>query len=172
MGRPKALLSLAGAPLVRWHASRLLARARPVVVVVGAAADDVIAALPAGVTIARNEQWATSWPADSLRLGLEAGDVRGPCLITPVDVPPPRDGTLGRLLAAGAPAVPVDAEGRLGHPVLADAAIVAAIRQAPPAGGLVTLLGGAARVLVDDPLVAEDFDDPDAWDRFVARWSP
>lgn len=171
MGRTKALLRLRGRPVLEWHADRLGAACDRVVVVVGADADRVAAALPGGATIVRNDAWATTRQADSLRLALLAADGDGDALVTPVDALPAAPETLAALVAAGGPAVPVGPDGRGGHPVLLDAALVARIRDAAPSGGLRELLADARRVPVADPLVAEDFDDPAAWERLSGAWT-
>ena len=172
MGRPKALLGLRGRPVVAWHVDRLAAIADRVLVVAGADLAPIRAALPAGAEVVENARWATTGQADSLRLALDAADVDHAVLVTPVDVLPPAPATLAALVAAGAPAVPVGPDGRPGHPVLLDAGIVERLRREVPAGGLRSLLEGARRVPVADPLVAEDFDDPEAWERLTERWRP
>ena len=72
MGRPKALVELDGEPLVS-RALRTLAEggAAPVVVVLGARADEVRAVLPAGVRPVEAPDWADGMGA-SLRAGLAA----------------------------------------------------------------------------------------------------
>lgn len=168
MGRPKGLLSLDGLPLLVRHVQAFAPSSRRVVVVLGARAEDHARALPDGVELAHNPDWEQGHPADSLRRAILDADVRGTAWVTPVDVAPPRPETLAALLRAGAPAVPRDARGRDGHPVLLDGALLDRIRARAPEGGLRALLGAARRVPVDDPLVAEDFDDPAAWRAFLA----
>jgi len=172
MGSPKGLLPLHGVPLLRCHADALSTRASRVIAVLGREAEAHAAVLPPSVRVVVNEAWAGTAMADSLRLALTEADVRGAALVTPVDVAPARPETLDALLGAGAPAVPVDANGLPGHPVLLDAATIAAIRDAPPEGGLRTLLATARRVPVADPWVARDFDDPESWQSFERGWAP
>jgi CTP:molybdopterin cytidylyltransferase MocA len=169
MGRPKALLELGGRPVVAWHCERLAGFAERVIVVVGADAERIRAALPAGVAAVDNPSWATTMPADSLALALASS---GPVevLVTPVDVLPASEETLAALLAGVGPAVPVDPSGNPGHPVLLDAATASAILRQTPAGGLRSLLEGARRVPVADPLVSADFDDPVAFRRMESGW--
>ncbi|MEQ1501604.1 MAG: nucleotidyltransferase family protein [Myxococcota bacterium] len=175
MGTPKALLSWHGTPLIaRWCAA-LAPIADRVIVVVGAAADAVTAALPAGVVAVENRAWATTTPIDSLHLALTVVDVVGAAVVTPVDVAPARPDTLRALIAAlgdGRSAVPVDPDGRDGHPVALDPALVAAIRARPIPGGLRAALSGAARIPVGDPAAGDDFDDPAAWARAVRASDP
>lgn len=169
MGRSKGLLVLRGEPLLLHHVRALGQVTRRVVVVLGADADAHRAVLPRSVDVVENPDWATTWPADSLSLALRDADIDGACLVTPVDVPPATPSVLAALEATSPPAVPVDPEGRPGHPVLLDRDLVASIRRRAPEGGLRALLGAAARVPVDDPDVALDFDDPPAWSRYLAR---
>ena len=77
MGRPKALVELDGEPLV-VRALRTLAEggAAPVVVVLGARADEVRAVLPAGVRRVEAPDWAEGMGA-SLRAGLAALEALG-----------------------------------------------------------------------------------------------
>lgn len=171
MGSPKGLLPLRGVPLLRWHADALAARTSRVIVVLGPDPGAHTATLPTSSAVVVNEDWAHTGMIDSLRLALIAADVRGPALVTPVDVAPARPATLDALLEAGAPAVPIDAHGRPGHPVLLDAPMVALIRTAAPEGGLRTLLRTTRQVEVDDPWVAQDFDDPESWRAFERGWA-
>jgi molybdenum cofactor cytidylyltransferase len=166
MGTPKALLRLHGTPLVAAHCAALAHAARHIVVVVGANAAEVRQAIPRGVAIAENPEWATTFPGDSLRCAVVQVGLRGAALVTPVDVPPASTATLDALLAAGGPAVPVDPDGRRGHPVLLDAAKVAWLRRRPAPSPLDLWLTDATPVPVVDPRVAIDFDDLDAWHRF------
>ncbi len=171
MGRSKALLRLGSATVLEAHVAALRGYSRRVVVVLGHDAPRHSALLPPDVQVVHNARWAESWPADSLRLALQEAQVEGRCWVTPVDTPPAAPETLEALLEAGAPAVPVDARGRGGHPVLLDARLVERIRRGAPDGGLRTLLGHATRVLVQDPLVSRDFDTPEAWRAFVEEYT-
>lgn len=168
MGTPKGLLPLSGRSLLRAHIDALSTRSSRVVVALGHRADDHRSEVPGHVRIVVNSAWATTWPADTLRLALVQADIRGACWVTPVDVPPADPATLDAILAAGAPAVPTWGGDNPGHPVLLDDRLVAEIRERPPDGGLRTLLGGVTRV----PVVQEisvDFDDPEGWARWLRR---
>jgi nicotine blue oxidoreductase len=165
MGRPKATLEIAGQRLLQHHVDALSARVPHVVVVLGAAIVDVV-----GARVVVNPEWSSSAQADSLRCALlRIGP--GPVVVTPVDASPVRRRTLDALITAGGAAVPIGADGVPGHPVVIDAAIADAVRQAPPAGGLRALLSGATKVLVDDPWIGVDLDTPDAWARWAALWT-
>jgi CTP:molybdopterin cytidylyltransferase MocA len=167
MGFPKALLQADGRSLVERHCAALLVAARRVVVAIGADAARVRTAVPAGITVVENPEWQQTWPADTLRRTLIEAGIRGRCLVTPVDVPPARPDTLEALLSAGAPAVPLDAAGRRGHPVLLDAALVAHLRRHGAPQGLDTLLGSAVLVPTSDPDIARDFDDKTSFDTWA-----
>jgi molybdenum cofactor cytidylyltransferase len=176
MGRSKPLLVVSGRPVVAWHCAALGEIADDVVVVVGAEGARVAAALPEGAVAVANADWRTTGPIDSLRVGLRAlwpGEVPAGAraVVTPVDVIPATPATLEALCAAGGAAVPVGLDGADGHPVVIDAPRIAGILSAPPPGGLRAVLGDAARVQVDDPVVALDFDDPEAFRAAVDRWT-
>ena len=168
MGRPKALLPLFGEPLVLHHVRALGARAQGVVVVTGGHREAVEGILPRHVRVVHNTAWSASWPADSLRLALDAVDATGPVWVTPVDTPPAPIALLDALAATPLPSVPAHGDAT-GHPVLLDDRTVAALRARVPDGGLRTLLGHATRVPWPDPWQVRDFDTPEAWRAFTTR---
>lgn len=131
-GRPKALVRLGGTLLVERAAATLAsAGCRPVVVVVGAGADQVRAAADlADATLVDNPDWASGM-ASSLRSGLAAvaagpatpAAARPPDAVVVLLVDMPGIGpTAVRRVAAGADrrtlAVGGFASGRTGHPVV------------------------------------------------------
>ncbi|MHA6785627.1 nucleotidyltransferase family protein [Pseudonocardia saturnea] len=181
MGRPKALVELDGEPLVR-RALRALADGgcSPLVVVLGAAADDVRAVLPAGVRGVLADDWETGMGA-SLRAGLAALDADPGCdaaLVHLVDLPGVTAGAVARLIAG-----PVDAntlrratyDTRPAHPVLLGRAHWAGVRAAATgdAGARGYLAGhpGIEPVEVGDVAVPDDVDTPDALARFTDQSS-
>ena len=123
---PKLLAALAGKPLVRHAAeAALAARARPVVVVLGAHADAVRAALRGlDLVLVENPDYAAGL-STSLRVGLAAlpEAVTG-ALVLLGDMPRVTAAHLDRLIAAFAAADPLPAAivpvhaGRRGNPVL------------------------------------------------------
>lgn len=151
MGRPKALLSLGGVPLVLAQIRAFEAAGLRVTVVLGAGAETIDAALPASVSRVFNAAWESTGPAESAALGL-AG--LGPALLTPVDVPPASPADLRALIRASGPAV-LTFGGRDGHPVRLD----------PPhtAGRLDERLVNAVRVPSEDPDRLLNLNTPDAW---------
>ncbi|MBW3639077.1 MAG: nucleotidyltransferase family protein [Actinobacteria bacterium] len=121
MGGPKALLEVAGERLVR-RGIRLLDEGgcAPVVVVVGASADEVRACCD-GAQVVEAREWATGMGA-SLRAGLAALDADA-CVIALVDQPLLTPEAVRRLRAAhsnGAVAAVATYAGRPRHPVLLD----------------------------------------------------
>jgi len=124
MGGPKALLELDGEPLVR-RGVRLLADGgcAPVVVVVGAAADQVRPECE-GAQVVEASDWATGMAA-SLRAGLAAvtGDA---CVVALVDQPGVTPAAVERLRAAhrdGARAAVATYDARPRNPVLLDRSV-------------------------------------------------
>jgi nicotine blue oxidoreductase len=122
-GRPKALLSLHGRPLVE-HAVRVVREGgcAPVVVVLGAAREQVLAAADlTDCTVVANPDWATGM-GSSLRAGLAALPPGSPAvLVGLVDTPGITPAAVSRLLAAhhaGAQLAAAGYAGRRGHPVL------------------------------------------------------
>jgi len=121
MGGPKALLEVAGEPLVR-RGIRLLVEGgcAPVVVVVGACADRV-RALCDGAQVVQADDWFTGMGA-SLRAGLAALDADA-CVVALVDQPLVSPDAVRRLRAAhddGAVAAIATYGGRPRNPVLLD----------------------------------------------------
>lgn len=166
MGGPKGLLDASGISLVVRHVDAATRITPRVAVVVGAEAEAHRRVLAErAVALVENPAWATTHPIDSLRLAVRVLTPIDRCFVAPVDTPPALEQTLDRLLAAPGAAVPVDATGAEGHPALVDAAILARL-DGPCPDGLRGLLRDAPRILVADPDVARDADDPAAW----ARW--
>jgi CTP:molybdopterin cytidylyltransferase MocA len=107
MGRPKALVELAGEPLV-VRALRVLrdGGCTPLVVVIGAAADEVRALIPGDVQVVTEPGWAEGMGA-SLRAGLHALSELDPrpdaALIHLVDLPGVTAAAVARLAALSTP---------------------------------------------------------------------
>ncbi len=125
-GRPKALVVTDGRPWVlRTVDAMRMAGCDPLLVVIGAAADEVRKQLPADLIVMENPDWATGL-GSSLRVGLEAAALDGveAVLVMLVDLPRIGADHLIRMLAAvdrlPLPAVlaQADYDGSPGHPVL------------------------------------------------------
>lgn len=120
-GSPKALVSLHGKLFVESAASLLLAAGcEPVVVVLGAAADEVRAkACLDGVTVVDNPGWESGM-GSSLRTGLHAVGIVDAVVVLPVDTPGITVAALHRLMEFAEPKALARAvyDGVVGHPVL------------------------------------------------------
>lgn len=121
-GLPKALADTGSGPWVS-RALQTLRSLDPILVVVGAAADQVAALLPPDVLVVRNEEHATGM-GSSLRAGLTglrsaAADIDA-VLVTLVDLPDVDARVVDRLAALAEPAALARAcyRGVPGHPVL------------------------------------------------------
>lgn len=136
LGRPKALVALAGELLVD-RAVRLLREAGcdPVVVVLGAAAEEVRAQASTldGCVVVENPDWPAGM-GSSLRRGLEAVVATGAsrAAVTVVDLPTLTAAVLRRLLAADSarPAVVASYAGQRRNPAVLDASIWAEVAAA------------------------------------------
>ena len=175
MGMPKALLPLAGVPLVERHVRRLLELGCDSIDVVLrpelAAASSVRTAAPGRVFVVAAR---TATQAESLAAGLRVLASRGAghdddaVLVTPVDLVPPALATLVSLVDALAPpalAVTPVHRGRGGHPVVARCHVLADPTgldgvALPLRARLAALGPRRVRVPVDDPAVLGDFDVP------------
>ncbi|RTL64715.1 MAG: nucleotidyltransferase family protein [Pseudonocardiaceae bacterium] len=176
MGGPKALVRLDGRPLVLRAVDVLRAAGcAPVVVVVGAAADEVRALLPADVTAVEAEGWADGMGA-SLRAGLAAlGEGVDAAIVHLVDLPGVTAAAVARLGAAGASRTDLARaayDGRAGHPVLLGRDHWAAVSESATgdAGARGYLAGNPDVVLVECGDVAEP-DDVDTPEQLARRGS-
>ena len=171
MGGPKALVRLDGEPLVR-RAVQVLADGgcAPLVVVVGAAAEEVEPLLPAGVRAILAQDWAEGMGA-SLRAGLTAIQALDPvpdaALVHLVDLPGVTAAAVARLVARAGPDALVRAsyDGRPAHPVLLGRAHWPGVRAAAngDAGARAYLSGRPDLDLVEcgDLAVPDDVDTPE-----------
>lgn len=120
-GSPKALVPLNGKLFVDSAAELLRAAGcEPVVVVLGAQADEVRAkASLDGVTVVDNPDWETGM-GSSLRTGLHAAGIVDAVVVLPVDTPGITVAALHRLMELAEPKALARAVygGVVGHPVL------------------------------------------------------
>jgi CTP:molybdopterin cytidylyltransferase MocA len=177
LGRPKQLVTLHGEALVRRAARAALeAGAAPVVVVVGAGAAEVRAALAGlpDVDVVENADWADGM-ASSLAAGLrvlEHAGVAG-ALLTLADQPRVQARDLSALLAAfaaGAGVAAAEYAGTVGAPAVVGRARFAellALRGDRGAGGWLRGLGSAV-TRVPVPGAAFDVDTPEDVARLAA----
>lgn len=119
-GSPKALLRLHGRLLVERAVGLLTdGGCDPVIAVLGAAADEVVATADlTGATVVRNPDWAGGM-GSSLRAGLAALPAGASAVVvTLVDTPGLGPESVRRLITAGGDAALATYGGRRGHPVL------------------------------------------------------
>ncbi len=176
MGGPKALVRLDGEPLVR-RAVRVLADGgcAPLVVVLGAAAEEVEPLLPAGTRAVVATEWAEGMGA-SLRAGLAALEVLDPvphaALVHLVDLPGVTAAAVARLAARATPDTLARAayDGRPAHPVLLGRAHWPGVLAAATgdSGARAYLAGHPDLELVEcgDLAVPDDVDTPEQLARF------
>lgn len=174
MGRPKALVALGGRPLlVRALEALRAGGCDPLVVVLGASADEAAALVPDGVQVVVAPDWAEGMGA-SLRAGLAALGPATAALVHLVDLPGVGAPAIARLVAAAAEGPEVLAraayDGVPGHPVLLGRAHWDAVRAAAvgDAGARAYLAGHPALRLVEcgDLATPDDVDTPEALRRF------
>jgi CTP:molybdopterin cytidylyltransferase MocA len=176
MGRPKALVPLGGEPLVR-RAVRVLAGGgcAPLVVVLGAAAEEVEPLLPAGMLTVVAGDWFEGMGA-SLRAGLGAVERLDPApeavLVHLVDLPGVNAAAVARLAVRTTPDALVRAayDARPAHPVLLGRAHWPGVRAAATgdSGARAYLAGHPDLELVEcgDLAVPDDVDTPEQLARF------
>ena len=177
MGQPKALLDWFGEPLYAAH-GRALNALGPVrtLVVLGADAGTIHASIRARASgsapleVIHAPRWRSTSMIDSVRVGLRAipSAPETPVLVVPIDTPPVEAPVLRALLTADAATVPLDRDGRRGHPIRLPADALARSRHAATTRDLVR---GAAGVATASMLVSLGFNTPEAFERVkrVAR---
>ena len=164
-GGVKQLAELDGVPLLQ-HALRAMAAA-PVnrrLVVLGAEAEDVLAAIDlGGAQAVVSERWEEGQAA-SLASGLAEADDADAVVITLGDQPRVPTEAIRRVIASrdGYPAVRATYDGRPGHPVLIERELFASLRDVTGDHGARNLLMsvGTREVPCDDLGGGEDVDTP------------
>lgn len=177
MGRAKALLTLPPDhdTFVARLVATLLAGGAPDVFVVGRPEDEALRGEVGRIaTAAGRVRYVENRNADrgqlsSVIAGLNAADHPGvrAVLVTPVDLPLVRPGSIAALLQAfsssAAPVVRATCGGRHGHPVIFARQMFAALRRADPGVGAKAVVRAhpVLDVEVGDPGVLRDIDTPD-----------
>lgn len=173
LGKPKQLLALAGQPLVRRAALAALgSRAQRTIVVTGAAAETVEAALAGlAVELVRCADWQSGLAA-SLRAGVAAASARGPAsvLLLLADQPAVDAALLDRLIAAheaGHERVACHYGGEPGVPALFAARFAGELLALEGDRGAKAVLARAGEALATIPFPdgALDVDTPEDWAR-------
>ena len=180
MGRSKALLpTSAGGPTFVRQLSRSLLAGGVVDVLVVARPDDTalrteVESLGTGVRLVVNAH-ADRGQLSSVIAGLNAADRPGVhgVLVTPVDIPFVKPGTVRALLTAFASRhvllLRATYLGRHGHPIIFGRGVFEELRHADPAVGAKAVVKAHADegidFDVDDPAVLHDIDNPDDYAR-------
>ena len=167
MGSPKALLPYGGETFLDRLTGLFAPRCSPVIVVLGASADGIRAQARRPATFVVNADYR-SGQTSSMQCGLRAvpAEAAG-VLFTLVDHPAVAPQTIGRLLE-GAAAVRVPRyQGRRGHPIFFSRILIPEFLALPPDGAARDVVRSHAAETefldVDDPGVAVDVDDPEAY---------
>jgi CTP:molybdopterin cytidylyltransferase MocA len=172
MGSPKALLEYRGETFLDRLARLFSARCAPVIVVLGAHAEEIRARARAECTFVFNADWRTG-QTSSMQCGLRAvpNGVEG-VLFTLVDHPAVSEATLDRLQSplpdGGGSVLRVPRfEGRRGHPIWFSSALIPEFLAIPPAGAARDVVRAHATETgfldVDDAGILADIDDPAAY---------
>ncbi len=173
MGSPKALLTYNGETFLQRLCRLFAARCSPVIVVLGANADEIRAATRAPAIFVVNEEYR-SGQTSSMQRGLTAvpAEAEG-VLFTLVDHPAVAPETLDALLSGGASClvrVPRYG-GRRGHPIWFSRALIGEFLALPAGGAARDVVRGHAAETVfldlEDPGIVADIDDPEAYRRLV-----
>jgi len=169
MGRPKALLPYRGSTFLDTLVALFAAHCSPVVVVLGAAADEIRTALEGNLaTVVLNPHYLRG-QTTSMQCGLRAvpPDAEG-VVFTLVDHPAVTPATLDALLAPPRPLLRVPRyQGRRGHPVWFSAELIPEFLALPETGAARDVVHGHAGQTefldLADPGIVADIDDPAAY---------
>ena len=169
MGSPKALLRYGSETFLDTLIALFTARCSPVVVVLGAAADEIRTALEGNLaTVVLNPHYLRG-QTTSMQCGLRAvpPDAEG-VVFTLVDHPAVTPATLDALLAPPRPLLRVPRyQGRRGHPVWFSAELIPEFLALPETGAARDVVHGHAGQTefldLADPGIVADIDDPAAY---------
>jgi CTP:molybdopterin cytidylyltransferase MocA len=169
MGSPKALLDYRGATFLETLIGLFAERCRPVIVTLGAGAEEIRARTARPAQFVVNPDY-TRGQITSMQCGLRAAppDAEG-VLFTLVDHPAVSRNTIAALLdpAPGALLRVPSYRGRRGHPIWFARELVADFLALPESGAardVVRRYGGRTAFLdLDDPGIVADIDDPAAY---------
>jgi CTP:molybdopterin cytidylyltransferase MocA len=173
MGSPKALLPYRGETFLDTLAGRLAGVCSPVIVVLGAAADEIQAHARCPATFVRNENYLHG-QTSSMQCGLRAvpAEAAG-VLFTLVDHPAVAQSTLARLVdGVGNWRVRVPRyRGKRGHPIWFSRDLIAEFLALPEDGAARDVVRAHAAETefldVDDPGTVADIDNPEEYRRLV-----
>jgi len=170
MGFPKPLLRLNGETFLAHIARSMLMAVERLIIVLGAQADRVAAAVPADdrITVVDNSDYRMG-QLSSIKRGLSAiRSEAAAALLHLVDHPTVLPATFSRLITeyqkSGKPILVVGCGARRGHPVLFDRSVFDELARAPmDVGARAVVKANDDRVIyvdVDDPGVVLDLDTP------------
>jgi molybdenum cofactor cytidylyltransferase len=168
MGSPKALLEYRGETFVDRLIGLFAPRCSTVVVVLGAGADEIRARISRPALIAVNPDYRLG-QTSSMQCGLRAAGEAPGVLFTLVDHPAVAPQTIDALVDGEAgPLVRVPRfEGRRGHPIWFDGALIPEFLAIPSGGAARDVVRAHAAetrfIDVDDPGILADIDDPAAY---------
>jgi molybdenum cofactor cytidylyltransferase len=172
MGSPKPLLTYRGETFLDRLVGLFAARCSPVIVVLGAAADEVRAGAGRPAVFVVNQDYASGMTV-SLQCGLRAVPMEADgVLFTLVDHPAVAEATVDRLLSHGAGRLRVPRyQGKRGHPIWFGSGLIAEFLALPAAGAAREVVRAhtveTEFIDVDDPGVTADIDDRDAYLRLT-----
>ena len=171
MGRPKALLEYRGATFLETLIALFAPRCSPVIVALGAAADEIRARTSSEATFVVNPDYARG-QTSSLQCGLRAAppEAEG-VLLTLVDHPAVLSATVDALLHGGGPLHVPRYHGRRGHPIFFSKSLIPEFLALPPdapARDVVRRHAAETSFLdLDDPGILADIDDPEGYRALV-----
>jgi CTP:molybdopterin cytidylyltransferase MocA len=173
MGSPKALLRYGAETFLDTVAGLFARMCSPVIVVLGAAADEIQAQARCRATFVRNANYLRG-QTSSMQCGLRAVPPQAAgVLFTLVDHPAVTAATIGRLLEpAGAARLRVPCyQGRRGHPIWFSRDLIAEFLALPEDGAARDVVRAHAAdtefVDVDDRGVVADIDNPEDYARLM-----
>lgn len=172
MGSPKALLRYRDETFIDTLIGRLTRFCDPVIVVLGAHADEIRNAVRRPATFVTNERYLTG-QTSSMQCGLRAvPPAAAGLLFTLVDHPAFESATLKDLLAPPLPLLRVPRYGgKRGHPIFFRRELIAEFLAMPETGAARDIVRAHAAetefIDVDDPGILADIDDPAAYERLT-----
>ncbi|SPE33304.1 conserved hypothetical protein [Candidatus Sulfopaludibacter sp. SbA3] len=168
MGTPKPLLAYRGETFLDRLIGLFGARCSPVIVVLGAAAEQIRAGVVRPATFVVNGDYALG-QSSSMQCGLRAVPAGASAvLFTLADHPAVAPETLDAVLApSAAPLCVPRYQGKRGHPIRFSRSLIAEFLALPPSGAARDVVRAHARETafldLDDPGIVTDVDDPEAY---------
>lgn len=167
MGVPKPLLQYRGETFLDRLIGLFAARCSPVIVVLGAAAEQIRAEVARPATFVVNCDYALG-QTSSMQCGLRAVPADASAMLfTLADHPAVAPETLDAVLACAEPLCVPRYRGKRGHPIRFSRRLIAEFLALPPTGAARDVVRAHAHETVfldlDDPGIVTDVDDPEAY---------